>query len=487
MNRSPHAAMRRMGPRQRAVLCGMLAMALGPALTAQGDLRLSSIHNLLQGRTSVPLVLLRGTVTYNGGETIVQDGSGALAVERSALTSISSGDEVEVKGRLEMRSGIPIVREADVRRLWSGSMPLPLAISPDEAAEGAYNGMLVESEGKLIKADTGGTGTVRLTLDGGTQLFTCVLERRPPIATIRYETGATLRCMGVLFVEQRPSSLGAGTFQILLRSGMDLRQLQAAPWWTPRHLQMLFALFVLLLWAAYRIHLRNMQARLALVLEERTRIAREIHDTLAQGFAGIALQLQALTRTMGEQSAASEAHLAMALLMVRRSRAEAHRSIATLRTLHSCENLTAVSERLLRQLTEPAGIALTVLEVGMPRPLPDEVASQLIRIAQEAIANTVEHAHARHVTVTIQYCSAALTMEIRDDGHGFDLANARSLDTGHFGITGMYERAEGIHSRLAIQSSESGTVLRIEVPLAPRLRSRRGLMLRAPRQAAGHR
>lgn len=468
------------------MLCGLICLLAIPMLTAQSELRLSSIRHLLDGRRPLPRVLLRGTVTYNGRELIVQDGSGALAVDPASAASISLGDEIEAEGRLEMRTGIPILRDATIRRLWSGSTPLPLAITPDEAAEGAYNGMLVTSEGRLIKLDNGPGGAPRLTIDGGNQLFTCVLEQGasqssappPGVPPATYQVGATVRCTGVLSVDQAQSALGAGTFLILLRTGADLRQLQAAPWWTPRHLQMLFALLLMLVWVAYRIHLRNARARLAMVLEERTRIAREIHDTLAQGFAGIALQLQALHRTMGPQSTAAEAHLSMALQMVRRSRAEAHRSIATLRTLHRCDNLANVCERLLRQLTEPAGVALHVIQHGAPRPLPDEVTSQIVRITQEAIANTVEHAGARSVTVTITHALSALTVEVRDDGHGFDLDNARSLETGHFGITGMHERAAGIHARLTIRSGAGGTVLHLHLPRLSATHGRVGKLLR---------
>lgn len=460
-------------PLLRWIFCCILGLlTCSRLIAAEGMLRLTSIHALLQARQSIVPVLLRGTVTYKGRELIVQDGTGALAVAPLLATSLSIGDEIEVEGHLEMRTGVPVVKDAIVRDLWSGSTPLPLAITPDEAAEGAYNGMLVTSEGRLIKAVSGPSGAVRLTIDGGNQIFTCVLEQQSPVEIVLHEIGSTVRCTGALSVDQAQGVLDTGSFLILLRTVADVRQLSGAPWWTPRHLQLLFVATLALAWLGYRIHLRNNRVRLTLVLEERLRIAREIHDTLAQGFAGIALQLQSVSRTMGTQSEDANAHLEMALQMVRRSRAEAHRSIATLRTLHTYEDLADVCERLLRQLTEPAQIQLSVTTQGASRTLPDEVTSQILRIAQEAVANTIEHASARAVTVTIDHAPAALTVEIKDDGHGFDLKNARSLETGHFGIAGMQERAAGIRARLILQSGSEGTKLRLHLPLMPETKRR---------------
>ena len=426
---------------------------------------LSSIRDLLGTRNGATEVLLRGAVTYNAHGFIVQDGTGALAVEPVSPTSVALGDEIEVHGTLDMRAGLPVVRDAQVQDLWAGSTPLPLSITPDEAAEGAYNGMLVTIEGRLIKSILGPNGPLRLTIENGNQIFTCVLEEKAPAGAIRYETGSTLRFTGVLSVNQAEAALDGGTFRILLRNDADIHVLVAAPWSTPRHLLSLFLLLMVLVWVGYRIHLRNVQMRMSMVLEERSRIAREIHDTLAQGFAGIALQLHGVTRTMSKQSAATDAHLALALQMVRRSRAEAHRSIATLRTLHSYEDLAGMCERLLRQLTGPAQLVLTVSQHGNPRTLPDGIASQILRITQEAVANTIEHAAAQSVTVTLTFTADALTLQLQDDGSGFDIETVGSPELGHFGITGMRERAASIQAAFSIHSGPYGTTLELKLPL----------------------
>ena len=426
---------------------------------------LTSIHELLEAHGSRGQVLVRGAVTYSGREVIVQDQTGAIAVSSATPASLTLGDQVEVEGSLQLHNGVPRIESASIRNLWTGSTPLPLAISPDEAAEGAYNGMLVAIEGELVRASAVPNGGMRLTLGSGDQLFSCILEAGAAAVPVSLTPGETLRCTGVLSVNQTERAFESGTFLVLLRDGADLHLLVPAPWWTPRHLVLCFLGLLPLAFLSYRLHLRSMRARMALVVEERSRIAREIHDTLAQGFSGIALQLQAVQHTMGQQPAVTQEHLAMALQMVRRSRAEAHRSIATLRTLHSQENPVAMLDKLLRQLTDPAGLVLRVEEKGTPFTLPDELCSQLLRIAQEAVANTVQHAHARNLTATIHYSEASLILLVADDGCGFNVDTAGSVDSGHFGIAGMHERATQIGAAFSIYSSGEGTALRLEVPI----------------------
>lgn len=464
----PAAPFRR-GTLLRIVLaCSVLfPTAAAPAQrhTTDTSSPLTSIRDLLDAHRSQQDVLLRGAITYNGQELVVQDQTGAVAVSSPSPVSAALGDQVEVQGDFETRTGIAVVRNANVRILWPGSTPLPFAITPDEAAEGAYNGMLVAIEGELIKAITAPDGALRLTLDSGNQLFTCTLEPGAPSIAISLTPGSTLRCTGVLSFNQPERAFESGTFLVLLRNGTDVHLLIPAPWWTPKHLMLLFLLSFPMLALGVHLHTRSVRARMALIVEERSRIAREIHDTLAQGFAGIALQLQGVHRTMGKQSSATDTHLSMALQMVRRSRAEAHRSIATLRTLHTYEDLAVMVRKLLRQLAEPAQLELSVTQRGTPVAVSDEVTSHILRISQETIANTVEHAHARAVSVAITYTADKLVMEIQDDGHGFDPDTVASVESGHFGIAGMRERAQQIRAALSIRSGPEGTTLRLEIPV----------------------
>lgn len=451
-----------------SVLASLLGL-LSSAQTREATPTLTSIRELLDGHHPAGPALFRGSITYNGEELVVQDQTGAVAVRSATPVPAALGDQVEVRGALVMRQGIPAVDAASVRVLYPGSTPLPLAITPDEAAEGAYNGMLVAIDGEMIKETRSTDGTRRLTLDSGNQLFTCTLPGADAGAGAFPAAGAVVRCTGVLSFNQPDRALGSGTFLVLMRSAADLHLLTPAPWWTPRHLVLLFLLLLPLIALGYHIHLRNLKIRMQLVVEERSRIAREIHDTLAQGFAGIALQLQGVNRTLEPESTAASAQLAMALQMVRRSRAEAHRSIATLRSLHTYEDLAGTLDKLLRQLTGPAGLELTVEQQGTPAALSDDVTSQILRISQETIANTVEHAGAHSVHISLAHTPEQVIVEIRDDGHGFDPERAGSVDKGHFGIAGMRERAQQIRSTLTLHSGPQGTLVRLEVPVSTAL------------------
>ena len=446
-----------------------------PRAAHHAALQLTSIRELLDTHADRSEVLLRGAVTYNGRELMVQDQTGAVSVAPSSPVSLALGDQVEVRGALHNRNGTPTVEDASVHNLWEGSTPLPLAITPDEAAEGGYNGMLVATEGKLVRAGDMPTGGLRLTLASGDQMFSCLLEQGSAGVLLSLTPGETLRCTGVLSVNRTDRAFESGTFLVSLRSPQDLHLLSPAPWWTPRHTLWCLPGLLPLALLGYLLHVRSMRARMSLIVEERSRIAREIHDTLAQGFSGIALQLQAIDRSMGQRSSVTEDHLAMALQMVRRSRAEAHRSIATLRTLHSNSRLDVICDKLLRQLTGPAGLALRVQEKGTAYPLHDELCSHIVRICQEAVANTVEHARATRITATIQYSPGSVAVLIEDDGCGFDPATANSVEHGHFGIAGMRERAAQLRGTLHIDSGRGGTSLCLQVPTG-RARSRAGIL-----------
>src|ERR1700761_3142453 len=109
--------------------------AYGQKAESQGT-TLASIREILEGQRTRTHVLLRGTVTYTTGDLIVQDQTGAIAVHQNVPGTFRLGDQVEVQGDLQDRSGIPLITNASVRFLWAGSTPLPLAITPEEAAEG---------------------------------------------------------------------------------------------------------------------------------------------------------------------------------------------------------------------------------------------------------------------------------------------------------------------------------------------------------------
>jgi len=229
---------------------------------------------------------------------------------------------------------------------------------------------------------------------------------------------------------------------------------------------LLLALTVALL--AYGIYLwrvRQVESRFNAVLAERNRIAREIHDTLAQGFVAVSVQLQIVGRTLSQSTDAAHQHLDEAQELVRTGLDDARRAIWELRS-QSAENHDLASQliQMAGRITASSEIKTHVDVHGTYRPLPATTESELLRIAQEAVTNTVRHAAASRIDILLEYTRRRVKMTIVDNGRGF-AANAPSFADGHFGITGMTERAKQIGGTINVTSKEGeGTRIHVEVP-----------------------
>jgi signal transduction histidine kinase len=207
------------------------------------------------------------------------------------------------------------------------------------------------------------------------------------------------------------------------------------------------------------------QAREAGVLEERQRMAREIHDTLAQGLTGIITQLQAAEQASGDQ-AGWRRHVSAATRLARESLSEARRSVDALRP-ESLEKgrlsdaLAGVAERW----SALHGIAVQVTTTGTVRPVRPDAEFTLLRAAQEALANVAKHARATRVGLTLSYMDDEVALDVRDDGRGFD---GSAGSTGGFGLAAMRQRVEGLSGTLQVESEPGGgTAISACVPAGP--------------------
>lgn len=212
------------------------------------------------------------------------------------------------------------------------------------------------------------------------------------------------------------------------------------------------------------------QAREAGVLDERQRMAREIHDTLAQGLAGILTQLQAAEQTLDEPST-SRRHVEKAMNLARESLAEARR------TVHAVEPTVLAEARLpdaigdvARRWAEEHQVDLVLTTTGDARPMHPDVEVALLRTAQEALANVAKHARATRVGLTLSYMEDLVTLDVRDDGVGFapTARRAHGSTTGGFGLAGMRQRVHRLAGRLEIESEPgAGTAISATVPAIP--------------------
>lgn len=419
-------------------------------------------HNLLE---------VRGAVTLLAPSFIViQDESGAVEVKPAAGSdSVSIGDEVDVTGRLA--AGAHTMLEGTVQRLWSGSAPLAGVLTPDFAADGQNELSLVNLTGQIVSSRFTGSGGLELTMQGEHQFFTAYLpqasrssETWPSEDALRraLRKEATLQLTGVL--DAVPPAHGVqGSFTLALRSPDDIVLLKAPPWWTPEHITAMFLALALLAAATVALHIRNLRLRYRAVTEERLRIARDIHDTMAQGFAGIALQLQAAEHTLPATAEYTRRHLQLALGMVRHSRGESHRSIQMLRSLATERSLATMLEQAARQAAEGSPVRIEVTVLGHEPKLPYDTAMQLYRIGQEAIANAVQHASAHSIHLALDFRRNEIAMCVTDDGCGFDPARIESNGK-HFGLAGIGERVDGLRGRLDVESNPGGSKLFVAIP-----------------------
>lgn len=218
---------------------------------------------------------------------------------------------------------------------------------------------------------------------------------------------------------------------------------------------------------SWSLRLAERQVNLRATEQERSRLAREIHDTLAQGFAGIVTQLQAAEQAPDEASRTR--HTDAAIALARDGLAEARRSVKALRpaALDAMRLPEAVGQ-LARTWTERTGIPCDVSASGDATALPTDVEVALLRTAQEALANVERHAGARRVRLTLRTDATGTRLEVRDDGRGFDpeaRSVERSSDDGGYGLVAMRERIESVAGGLIVESRPGhGTAIRAEVP-----------------------
>ncbi|WP_341528421.1 AAA family ATPase [Nostoc sp. UHCC 0302] len=193
------------------------------------------------------------------------------------------------------------------------------------------------------------------------------------------------------------------------------------------------------------------RAEQASILEERNRMAREIHDTLAQSFTGILLQVRAAEQVLADDPEATEVHLEMIEELARAGLAGARRSVSALRPrLLEEGNLESALHRIVAQMRSTTDTALICETQGIAYSLPTEVENNLLRIGQEALTNAIKYASAGEIRVKLVYNETQCILQIKDNGRGFGVGSIPL--SGGFGLLGMSERAERIGAQLTIQS-----------------------------------
>jgi signal transduction histidine kinase/sugar lactone lactonase YvrE len=248
------------------------------------------------------------------------------------------------------------------------------------------------------------------------------------------------------------------------------------PWWGTTWFRGACAgMFVVLLWAGYQLRVRQLHHQFDMTLEarvgERTRIARELHDTLLQSFHGLLLRFQVVSQLLQERPAEAKHELDSAIESAAGAITEGRDAVQGLRTSTVEGNDLAPAIRTLGdELATGAGVeptpAFRVGVEGHPRDLRPIVRDEIYRIAAEALRNAFRHAEAGRVEVEVRYDRDEFRLRVRDDGKGIDQAvlTAQGIE-GHYGLRGMRERAALIGGKLAVWSEVgAGTEVELQIP-----------------------
>jgi ligand-binding sensor domain-containing protein/signal transduction histidine kinase len=234
-------------------------------------------------------------------------------------------------------------------------------------------------------------------------------------------------------------------------------------WWFGGVCLVAVALSVVAFW---RLRVRQVKKEFAVVYNERVRLSREIHDTLLQSLAGVAMQLDAASSDPGASS-----RMQIAMVRMRRQLEnyiqETRESIWKLRSGAIDErDLVTVLQSLGRRITS-GHAKFTVHVTGRPKLCDSKVRTEVERIAQEALMNAVSHGHAKQITLDVGFSDRTLRLSISDDGQGFDPSTVRRSQGRHYGLIGMQERAAEVGGRCTIESTPGeGAHVVAEFPLS---------------------
>jgi two-component sensor histidine kinase len=409
------------------------------------------ISSLRMAISSQPVIAtVRGVVTLASPALYVQDSTGGVAVDADSSSPLKVGDEVLVTGEVKPRDYSATLDRAKVQLLWTRNPVAPISLTPEQAATGSFAAMFIELEGTFTGASQTPEGTPVLNLSAGRQAFRAVVENsRGSVLAGKLKRGSLLRMRGVCVVDP------AGThnltpFVLLLPSADDVDVLAGPPWWNTRHIVIIgFAVF-LLAFIGLLIYSTVEKWRLKAVAEERELLAHEMHDTLAQSFAGLGFQLQAIRNRMPENMPKVQEQLDLACDLVRHSHEEARRQIMMLRA-ESPERagLAPLLESCARHMLEGGDVVVESQQEGDCGAIPLRVNDTLFRIGQEALANAVRHARPTRIRILALCSDDSVTLTIEDDGRGYE----QGSEGRGFGVRGMRRRAATIGANMTIATS----------------------------------
>lgn len=435
--------------------------------------RLDEIGRWDSRRTRQGLVETTGTVTLieNPHSLIVQAGSHGARIATLKPATVSVGEPVRLTGLPETQGYFVGLRYATVQASETGAPPAePVEDDAPLSREHAFQ--LVGFSGRLIEK---GRSLINLQVDDALVPVSVPIG----LAAELPPEGSELRVRGVKRVDADERG-EVRSVTVALRHAGDVEVLAVPSWWTPRRYWtaiLILAAGVLLVLSWSVALNRRVQKQTALIseqiesnatLEERNRIARELHDTLSQGFSGVGYQLASVANHLESDPEKAKVKLDTARAMVEHSLAEARESLIGLRIPTGAESLDFPEATLAaaQARCEEAGVHCEVdLSRWEDRPeLSPETAFACHRILLEAVANSLRHSGAKRLCLRFSNENHRVRISVEDDGIGFEVS-AKPPD-GHYGLQGMRERAERLGAEFAIRSAPSqGTTVELSLNL----------------------
>ena len=488
------------------------------------------ISNIGQYRSGLPLgyrVHVKGVVTCqrNGEDVFIQDATGGLEVTSSQIISLSPGDVIEAVGFPDVKSFFPVLEDAVLRKTDEPrASVLPTKVPTAELFKGLHHADFITLSGTLldrlteeVPASTGGSNILKTTLvlQNSNLLFTAEADTAKSDSLLQsIPIGSTVRICGVCFLQSDKNGK-IQSFHILIPDSNDASIITKPSWLSAQHLLIILVIaLVAIVFAASWIIMvskrnlalrqlmrereqdqrelqkahdtlemrveertrqlefqitarKEVEVRSKAILAERTRLAKELHDTLEQTLTGITLQLNTVAKLFKPEPDKASHHLGLVRSMVRISQVDLRRSIWDLRS-RELEAFDLSSALLIssNRIADSAGIRVEINTKGDIRPLPEIVEENILRICQEAITNTVKHAGAHWVQIELEFCVEKVTLQIKDDGKGFTPDHCAGPNDGHFGLLGMSERTKRLGGNIAVTSAHGrGTIVHVELPI----------------------
>ncbi|HEY7498218.1 MAG TPA: histidine kinase [Vicinamibacterales bacterium] len=400
----------------------------------------------------------------------VHDGTGAARIETEQPLRVPPGTAVEVAGFPGVSPGKPILTNAVFKVVGQGYQPAPEIVEGSSVITPENDAVLVRMQGRLLSLLMSPTQRV-LVVKVGETVFDAALELdadESADALERIRPGSVIAVTGVYSYQWGPPP----SFRLFLRSPDDVSVVSATSWWTLRHTAVMLVMLALVasvggLW--FRMTANRKRQEYQAVLNERSRVGRELHDTLEQGLAGISLQLEAVAGSLEASPEAALQSLDVARQMLRYSQEEARRSVMDLRSqaLESRDLAGALTD-LARQMTWGTSAHADVRIEGTPRRLDASHEHHLLRIGLEALTNAIKHSAARRIDITLRFGPSDTELVVQDNGCGLNAAPHYPAGE-HFGLLGIRERVDKIGGLLQINGERgAGTRLSVTVPVRHR-------------------